>query len=105
MPVHSRFMTVEVQCKTSSGTKVIGIARIPATDFVGGYIPDTYLHFLSYRLRDVSGERNGIINLSVRMKVPENSSCAASCSRPWMAAPAADKVSGGAVTGIPVWYY
>ncbi|XP_059650977.1 BON1-associated protein 2-like [Cornus florida] len=107
MPVHARFVTVEVQCRTGSGDKLVGAARIPATDFVGGYTPDNYLHFLSYRLRDGNGERNGIINLSVKTNGPENSSssCAASCSRPWMATPAADRVSSGVVTGVPVPYY
>ncbi|XP_028064927.1 BON1-associated protein 2-like [Camellia sinensis] len=111
MPVHARFLNVDVQCRSNSGDKVIGTARIPASDFAGGYFPENYLHFLSYRLRDSGGERNGIVNLSVRVKVPEGSgrvaasSAATSCSqsRPWMGVPAAGKVSGGIVSGVPVW--
>lgn len=69
MPMHARFITVEVQRKGSNGNnKVIGRVNIPDTDFIGGWFPDNYLHFLSYRLRDGKGERNGIINLSVRVK-------------------------------------
>lgn len=72
MPLNLRNITVQVQCKTYSGNKVVGTARIPVSDFVGGFIPANYLHFLSYRLRDGKGERNGIINLSVRVKSNDN---------------------------------
>ncbi|KAM1140596.1 hypothetical protein EV1_040265 [Malus domestica] len=68
LPKHSKSITVEVQCKTLSSIRTIGTAIIPATDFVGGYVPEGYLHLLSYRLRDHNGERNGIINISVSMK-------------------------------------
>ncbi|XP_028095787.1 BON1-associated protein 2-like [Camellia sinensis] len=116
MPGHARFLNVDVQCRSNSGDKVVGTARIPASDFAGGYFPENYLHFLSYRLRDSGGERNGIVNLSVRVKVPEGSgrvaaasSAANSCSqsRPWMGVSAVGKVSGGIVSGVPVWsrYY
>ncbi|KAA8520594.1 hypothetical protein F0562_014850 [Nyssa sinensis] len=105
MPVHAHSVTVEVQCKTNSGNKVIGAARIPVSDFVGGYTPENYLHFLSYRLRDDRGERNGIINLSVRVKMPEHATCAASYagsySQPWSMVPG-HQVSGAVVTGVPV---
>ncbi|XP_059637648.1 BON1-associated protein 1-like [Cornus florida] len=105
MPIHARFLTVEVQCKTSSGNRVIGTARVPVSDFTGGYTPENYLHFLSYRLRDGNGERNGIINLSVRAKVPENaSSYATFYSQPGLKVSADEGVSGGIVTGVPVWY-
>ncbi|KAL2511393.1 BON1-associated protein 2 [Abeliophyllum distichum] len=105
LPMHARFITVDVQCKAySGGNKLIGTARIPVSDFSGGYLPDNYLSILSYRLRDVNGEKNGIINLSVKVKGPENTSCAASCSRPWMEVPVENRVSGGIVTGIPVPY-
>ncbi|KAL3517117.1 hypothetical protein ACH5RR_024019 [Cinchona calisaya] len=110
MPMHARYFTAEVRCKTNNaGERIIGTARIPASDFLGGYVPENYLHFLSYRLWDTKGERNGIINLSVRVKSsPEIkvNGGAASCSRPWSgaAAGADQKVSdGGMVTGIPVW--
>ncbi|PSS13966.1 BON1-associated protein [Actinidia chinensis var. chinensis] len=113
-PSHARFLTVEVHCKTYSGEKVVGAARIPATDFAGGYFPENYLHILSYRLRDGKGERNGIINLSVRVKVLENtvSVTAAACGggttpclRPWMGVPVAGEgCSSEVVTGVPVWH-
>ncbi|KAK4418682.1 BON1-associated protein 2 [Sesamum alatum] len=101
LPLHARFITVE----THAGSRVIGAANIPVSDFSGGYLPENYLSFLSYRLRDSNGEKNGIINLSVKVKGSGNTGCAASCSPPWMGVPAAEtKVSGGIVTGIPVSY-
>ena len=122
-PSQARFLTVEVHCKTYSGEKVVGMTRIRATDFSGGYFPDNYLHFLSYRLRDGKGERNGIINLSVRVKVPENMVSAAMCDGgmvPWMRGPlavegyssgvvtrvplAVEDCSSGVVAGVPVWH-
>lgn len=99
VPLHVRFITVEVQCKTSVGNKIVGVARIPVSDFVGGYVPQSYLHFLSYRLRDYKGERNGIINISVRAKVPE---LYASCSGTGMGVPLGESNFGGVVTGIPI---
>lgn len=67
-PMHARFVMVEVRCRTmSGGNRIIGSAKIPVTDFVGGFLPENHLHFLSYRLRDVGGGRNGIINLSLRV--------------------------------------
>lgn len=98
---HVRFITVEAH----SGNKVIGSANIPVTDFLGGYLPENYLSFLSYRLRDANGEKNGIINLSVKVKGGGNSGCAASCSRRWIRDPIDDKVANGIVTGIPVSYW
>ncbi|CAK9134450.1 unnamed protein product [Ilex paraguariensis] len=109
MPMHARYVTVEVHCKTCSGNKIVGMARIPASDFLGGYVPANYLHFLSYRLRDVKGERNGIINLSVRVKSPANGGCGGGSSsggRPLFGAPIGQKVSNsnGIAVGVPVWY-
>ena len=129
MPLNLRNITVEVQCKTYSGNKVVGTARIPVSDFVGGFIPANYLHFLSYRLRDGKGERNGIINLSVRVKandgyapsylkaaengasngwrnnmVPDSSNYLSSYSRRCTGAPAGGRVSSGVVTGVPIWH-
>ncbi|KAK3038075.1 hypothetical protein RJ639_031629 [Escallonia herrerae] len=98
MPMHARFVTAEVQCKTSAGNKVIGTAKIPVSDFVGG-------------LRDDKGERNGIINLSVKVRVAESDGAkypmaghTANYTRPCLAAPVQQKVAGGSVTGVPVWY-
>ncbi|KAF7138590.1 hypothetical protein RHSIM_Rhsim07G0019500 [Rhododendron simsii] len=109
MPPHAWFLTVEVRCRANSGDKVVGTARIPASDFVGCNVPANYLHFLSYRMRDGRGEPNGIINLSVRVKGAENGAgaaatcaAAASVSRPWVGgAVVVGKVAGGVVTGVP----
>ncbi|KAK9103376.1 hypothetical protein Sjap_020630 [Stephania japonica] len=68
LPREAQFVRVEVQCRTSSGTKAVAGAHVPVSDFAGGWIPDGYLTFLSYRLRKLNGERNGIINLSIRVK-------------------------------------
>ncbi|KAJ7962327.1 BON1-associated protein 2-like [Quillaja saponaria] len=115
MSMHVRFITIEVQCKTVMGIRNIGMARIPVSDFVGGYLPENYLHFLSYRLRDYEGDQNGIVNLSVRVKATEP--VVLSCSR--TAAWAGTTVvgvqgfqmsemktgnGGGVVTGVPVWW-
>ncbi|KAM4105085.1 hypothetical protein ACJW30_06G206400 [Castanea mollissima] len=105
LPMHAQFITLEVQCKTSLGDKTVGTARIPVSDFVGGYVPESYLHFLSYRLRDHNGQRNGIVNISVRVKLPEY----ASCSRTELGIPMVMGVAlgqrnfgGGIVTGVPI---
>ncbi|KAJ0111843.1 hypothetical protein Patl1_00376 [Pistacia atlantica] len=70
LPMHARYISLEVQTKSSSGNRSIGFAKIPVSDFTGGYVPESYLHFLSYRLRDARWEKNGIINVSVRVKTP-----------------------------------
>ncbi|OIT31064.1 PREDICTED: BON1-associated protein 2 [Nicotiana attenuata] len=107
LPTHAVNLTVEVQCKTSYGIKTIGIARVPTSDFIGGFLPEDYLHFLSYRLRDEKGEKNGIINFSVKVKnaPPHTTGCASAYSQQWTAAPVAvgSKDSCEVVTGIPVY--
>ncbi|CAI9770234.1 unnamed protein product [Fraxinus pennsylvanica] len=50
LPMHATHITVEVH----SRNKIIGTARIPLSDFTGGYLPANYLSFLSYRLRDAN---------------------------------------------------
>ncbi|MQK22030.1 hypothetical protein EI013_27060, partial [Escherichia coli] len=35
MPLHARFITAEVKCKTSTGIKSVGMTRIPVSDFIG----------------------------------------------------------------------
>lgn len=99
MPANGKFITVEVQCKGSSHS--IGTAKIPVSDFVGGFTPESYVHFLSYRLRDSYGERNGIVNLSVKVKLPEYVGGSGNALRPWTGTPVS---SGGVVTGVPVWH-
>ncbi|XP_042503355.1 BON1-associated protein 2-like [Macadamia integrifolia] len=66
LPNSAQLITVEVQCITASGVRNVGTSKIPISDFIGDYTPPQYLHFLSYRLRDRNGERNGIINFSIR---------------------------------------
>ncbi|XP_062090261.1 BON1-associated protein 2-like [Humulus lupulus] len=109
LPVHAAALTVEVHCRTAIGNRLVGMASVPISDISGGYVPESYLHFLSYRLRDQKGERNGIINLSVKTKfaaAPERS-CAASsaslASSPVVGVPVGKNNLGGVVTGFPVW--
>ncbi|KAL8495331.1 hypothetical protein ACS0TY_019476 [Phlomoides rotata] len=105
LPPHAHFITVEAH----SGSKLVGAVNVPVADFAGGYLPENYLSFLSYRLRDANGEKNGIVNLSVKMKgaAGRGGGCAASSSgKPWDGVAVVEgKVSNqGIVTGIPVPY-
>lgn len=71
LPNYVSTITMELYCKSSNGgghNKFVGLANIPVSDFLEGYTPEDYLHFLSYRLRDQHGERNGVVNLSIRVK-------------------------------------
>ncbi|KAF3795668.1 hypothetical protein EJ110_NYTH04311 [Nymphaea thermarum] len=67
----TRSLDVDVRCKTALGEKAVGRWTIPASDIYE--VPLGYLHFLSYRLHDKEGRRNGIINLSVKVitRLPE----------------------------------
>ncbi|OAY49223.1 BON1-associated protein 2 [Manihot esculenta] len=114
MPMHARFIILEVQCKIGSTNRVIGTARVPVSDFLGGYTPVDYLHFLSYRLRDARGEKNGIINISVKVKRLAHDtahacypcSSSSSLSQPTWGMPAAGGEKNcreSVVTGIPIW--
>ncbi|KAJ4904304.1 BON1-associated protein 2 [Raphanus sativus] len=68
-----RFITIEVCYKTSGGAyKNVGVAKIPVTDFMGGFAPQGHLNFLSYRLRDEYGDKSGIINVSIMVKPDVN---------------------------------
>ncbi|KAM5555145.1 BON1-associated protein 1 [Rosa sericea] len=108
VPAQARNLIVEVQCQ--NGARTIGAATIPLTDFIGEWVPESYMHFLSYRLRDERGVRNGIMNISVRMKVDEGatstyarklpSGCATTSSQTKLGYPAVD--NSGVVTGVPV---
>ncbi|KAK7274560.1 hypothetical protein RIF29_15656 [Crotalaria pallida] len=104
MPLHARFITAEVKCKTLTGVKSVGMARIPVSDFIGGYVPENHVHFLSYRLWDNKVTRNGVINVSVRVKVVEQS-CSNLMTVPLVkGVPVANNGSTRVVTGIPaVW--
>lgn len=96
LPLDARFITAEVKCKASKGTKSVGMARIPVSDLVGHHVHQDQVQFLSYRLWDSKVERNGVINVSVRVKVPEY-------AFPVMGMPVAGGGSNGVVTGIPAW--
>ncbi|KAK7292604.1 hypothetical protein RJT34_15457 [Clitoria ternatea] len=104
---YARSITFEVKCKTAMGVvKDIGVARIALSDFLGGLVPDNCLQFLSYRLRDSNGLRNGIVNFSVRVAAPATAADnvgggGAGCCRVQMGA---ENSSGVVVTGIPVWW-
>ncbi|KAJ6334908.1 hypothetical protein OIU77_024970 [Salix suchowensis] len=118
MSFQTRFITLEVKCKTSSGDRVVGTASLPLSDILGDYTPESCLHFLSYRLRDSRGEKNGIINVSARVKVPvesmspavtENpvrSGCSSSWKQPALGVPVGHQKSyygGGVARGVPIW--
>ncbi|KAF3675486.1 putative E3 ubiquitin-protein ligase-like [Capsicum annuum] len=65
--MHACHLTMEVQCKTSE-VETVGIAKVSTSYFIGGILQEDYLHFLSYRLRDENGEKNGIIIFVVMVK-------------------------------------
>ncbi|KAJ0259155.1 BON1-associated protein 2 [Hirschfeldia incana] len=68
-----RFISVEVCYITSGGAvKNVGVAKIPLTDFLGGFAPQGHLNFLSYRLRDEYGDKSGIVNVSILVKPDVN---------------------------------
>ncbi|PHT53495.1 BON1-associated protein 2 [Capsicum baccatum] len=50
------------------GNKTVGIAKVPTFDFIGGFLSEDYLHFLSYGLRNEKGEKNGLISFFVMVK-------------------------------------
>ncbi|KAI3829216.1 hypothetical protein L1987_03333 [Smallanthus sonchifolius] len=112
LPVHATFFTLEVRCKNGSGDHVVGSVRVPVSDFTRWYFPNNYLHFLSYRLRDRYGERNGIINFSVKVKSPDNvvgagaSMAYSSPARGWKYGGVSmnQGVSHGVVIGVPFGY-
>ncbi|KAF6154501.1 hypothetical protein GIB67_028393 [Kingdonia uniflora] len=102
LPDSVTYITVEVQCRSGAGVMtLIGAAKVPVSDFMNALMPVGYLHFLSYRLRDRDEERNGIINLSIKAKVPEG------YVRPVLPIlggrfQAGNKSYGGVAIGIPV---
>jgi hypothetical protein len=110
VPLHARFITIEVKYKTRGNSSTsVGMARIPVSDFIGGYVHENQLQFLSYRLWDSRVRRNGVVNISVRVKVSQKNSCSNSMSStvngiPVTGVPVASNGSTGVVTGIPaVW--
>ncbi|KAK6920188.1 C2 domain [Dillenia turbinata] len=105
MAGHVKYLTLDVQCKNSMGNRKIGKALIPVSDFMGGFWPENYLHFLSYRLRDENGERNGIINISVRVKQATAMVAPPRSQHSWAAigVPAGARGNWETVTGVPIW--
>ncbi|KAI3441826.1 C2 domain-containing protein [Psidium guajava] len=107
LPSGSHYIVIEVRRWSSSARdKLVGAAWIPVSDFLGGYTPENYLHFLSYRLRDADGQRNGIVNISVRVVTSscEGTSSSLSTSVPEFGITVDQEKRGRAVTGMPVWY-
>lgn len=102
LPPHARSIAVQVQCKTAVGIKTVGSAEVPLSDIMEGYVPARHLHFLSYRLRERDGRRNGIINLCVRMVGPTHPLR----SNRWMGSSSSASSSvckgSGVVIGVPV---
>ncbi|KAI3441825.1 C2 domain-containing protein [Psidium guajava] len=110
LPLHAGFITVEVKCKSSSGSyKLVGGATVPVSDFTrDSGAPEGYVHFLSYSLRDSNGVRtDGIVNISAKLAAPALSHTC-EVPRPEIGVPVGDQrkimVAGGLVTGVPVWY-
>ncbi|XP_038876876.1 BON1-associated protein 2-like [Benincasa hispida] len=107
LPSNVSFMTVDVHSGNFSRNKIVGTVNIPVSDFLSDFLPESYLHFLSYRLRDDRGERNGIVNISVRVLVPDH--VAASTSQSQNVKVLAEKTNfggsagGGVAIGIPIW--
>lgn len=126
LPLGATSLTLEVQRRTSSGDRLIGAANLPVSDNIGDYTPENYLRFLSYILKDTAGKKNGIINVSVRVKMPKqvcsslgkrNVSDSAACSSDAelkvpgfkssptqkIGIPIGERKFEGVVTGVPVW--
>ncbi|KAJ6328573.1 hypothetical protein OIU77_010292 [Salix suchowensis] len=104
MSIRETCITLEVHCRTLSVDRIIGSARMPVNDFMGGYFPQGYLSFLSYRLKDPKGLDNGIINVSGevghlaapgRRQMFDITTCAAIAGNGWK------ELYDGAVTVIP----
>ncbi|KAG7639839.1 BON1-associated protein 2 [Arabidopsis thaliana] len=137
MPISAsvRFISIEVYYRTSGSgrDKNVGYAKIPVTDFMGGFAPQGHLNFLSYRLRDEYGDKCGIVNVSIMVKpdgndhkssLPSSSfavapvdyaacswqaTAAARNNQMWRPRTSSSMVStagyggGRVVTGVPVW--
>ncbi|KAG6597159.1 BON1-associated protein 2, partial [Cucurbita argyrosperma subsp. sororia] len=113
LSMHAAFVIVEVCLRVSSRKiKIVGTARVPVADFTAGYLPESHLQFLSYRLRDKRGDRNGVVNLSVRVKMAagvELPSLQKQGIGVQVTVPMPEtKIHGGSrgvVTGIPIWNF
>ncbi|GLJ55924.1 hypothetical protein SUGI_1200660 [Cryptomeria japonica] len=57
---------VQIYCKTMTGNKRVGSARMPYSDILEGFTKPESIHFLSYRIRTPNGRPRGYLDLSVR---------------------------------------
>ncbi|KAE8701007.1 putative RING/U-box superfamily protein [Hibiscus syriacus] len=109
IPMQTRFITLQVRRRrgSSGGEKTVGFARIPVTDFIGGYWPETCLQYLSYRLWDPKGLKNGIINVCLRLKETfhdcSSQAAAASAGSIGLGIPIDGRRDFAVVAGIPIW--
>ncbi|KAL3737727.1 hypothetical protein ACJRO7_019284 [Eucalyptus globulus] len=110
LPLHAGFITLEVKCRSSSGSyKLVGGATVPVSDLAGEPgTPEGHVHFLSYRLRDSNGvQTDGIINISAKMSGPAPAH-KYEVPRPPIGVPVGHQrkmmVAGGLVIGVPVRY-
>lgn len=101
LPSNVSFVTVDVHSGNFSRNEIVGTANVPVSDFLGCFVPESYLHFLSYRLRDVRGERNGIVNISVRVLVSDVAST--SQTRKVQIPAGKTNFGSGVAIGIPIW--
>lgn len=71
MPVMTSNIDLQVRCVNSKGRdRLIGSVVLPVSDFVGNYWLENHLHLLRYMLRDKKERRSGVVNLSVKVKLP-----------------------------------
>ncbi|CAN6480709.1 unnamed protein product [Victoria cruziana] len=102
-PQQVRSIEVDVRCQTALGQKSVGRSTIAVSEFVGVYdIPCGHSHFLSYRLHDKEGKRNGIINLAVKVLTLLPQMRSRPCA-PLFPVPATG-ASEGALVGIAIPY-
>ncbi|KAM1019263.1 hypothetical protein FF1_040641 [Malus domestica] len=70
LPTYSKSITVEVQCKASSCVRTIGMATIPASDFVGGYVPEGSGDVCLCKFNNVISLNDGVFDGGVVTRVP-----------------------------------
>lgn len=115
MPMHARSITFEVQCNRFKGFRPLGVARIAASDFLGGAVPENGLQVLSYGLRDWEGRRNGVIHFAVRVAATSSSTEECLNSKPAVEPVVPRKGCGDRINvggnksdevavGVPIWW-
>ncbi|GLJ55923.1 hypothetical protein SUGI_1200650 [Cryptomeria japonica] len=57
---------IQIYCKTMTGKKRVGSARMPYSDILEGFSKPESSHFLSNRIRTPNGRPRGYLDLSVR---------------------------------------